>query len=151
METAKSSLTSAAKALIGCKLQSIFCACEMLMFDFGPIRLHAQGFTRLLRDGELLTTTLDFQSWDGEDEKHNDEWSVVDSIRDDIMQCEVLDVLLSSCNDLLLYLSNGFQIECLIANGAPQYEDEQEQYRLLCEGNNHCTHIIVKNKVIEMI
>ena len=60
-------------------------ACEMMMFDFGDLKLHTQGLTRIVKDSDILTTTLDYQNWDGADDTHNDEWYFVERFRDAIV------------------------------------------------------------------
>lgn len=93
------------------KLEALNMACEMMMFDFGIYKLHTQCLTRIIKGNDILVTTLDYQSWDGEKDTNNDEWYFVDKFRDEIVGGVVVSVELSAINDLRLELSNGIVIE----------------------------------------
>ena len=121
-------------SLIGCKLEALFCAANMLCFEFdNSLIIHANGFCRVIKNGDLLITTYDYQSWDGEDSTHNDEWVNTEQFKTEIIGGFVTCVELSSINDLKLILSNDVLIECLIQNAYPHYEEETEQW-ILFEG-----------------
>lgn len=50
--------------LEGKKLRHLCCEADILDFDFAPLALHAMGCTRVIKNGDILVTTLDYQSWD---------------------------------------------------------------------------------------
>ena len=61
------------QAILGKRLDALNMACEMMMFSFEEYELHAQCLTRIMCENDILVTTLDYQSWDGEAEENNDE------------------------------------------------------------------------------
>ena len=81
----QANLTKHLQVIGGKRLDAINLACEMMMFSFGEYELHAQCLTRIIRENDVLVTTLDYQSWDGETEENNDEWFFVEQNRDKIV------------------------------------------------------------------
>ena len=64
--------------LNGTKLEGIYLAADMLEFCFdNAMNLHAQGFCRVIRDSDVLITTHDYQSWDGEKDTNNDDSIII--------------------------------------------------------------------------
>lgn len=133
-------MTEEAKAfvyeLVGKRLDQFMCVVDMLEFDFGKKHcLHAMGCSRVIRDHDILVTTGDYQSWDGQDEKHNDEWYNAERFASGIVGGTVTGVEISPVNDLFIALDNGIRIECYVDNAYPHYEDECEQWVLFepCE------------------
>ena len=61
------------QAIVGKRLDAINLACEMMMFSFENYEFHTQCLTRIICENDILVTTLDYQSWDGEVEDNNDE------------------------------------------------------------------------------
>ena len=115
-------------SLMGSRLEAVFCAANMLCFEFdNSLIIHANGFCRVIKNGDLLITTYDYQSWDGEDSTHNDEWVNAEHFKPEIIGGLVNCIELSTINDLKLMLSNGVIIECLIQSAYPHYEEETEQ------------------------
>ena len=112
----------------GLQLQNINCACEMLMLDFEGYAFHALGLTRVILNDDILFTSHDYQSWDGENDKHNDEWYFLDKYREKILGGTVTELVVSPLHDLKIYFDNHLIIECYIANGFHHYDDENEQY-----------------------
>lgn len=118
-------------SLLGSKLEVLNCEVNMLEFCFdNSLTIHVNGFGRVIKNNDLLITTQDYQSWDGEESRHNDEWVNMTQFRSDIVGGLVEKVELSPINDLRLILDNGVTIECLIENAYPHYEDEIEQWVL---------------------
>lgn len=60
--------------LKGKRLTRFCCTCEMLVFDFAPLALHAMGCSRIIKNNDILVTVPDYQSWDQVESTHNDEW-----------------------------------------------------------------------------
>ena len=123
--------------LVGKKLLHLCCEVEILDFDFAPLALHAMGCSRVIKDNDILVTTLDYQSWDQSESTHNDEWFNVERFRSEITGGTVLSVELSPCHDLRITLDNDVIIECLIANAYPHYDGELEQWVLFELTNDH--------------
>lgn len=116
------------------KLEGIYLAANMLRFCFdNSLHLHVNGFCRVIKNSDLLITTHDYDSWDGEESTHNDEWVNVKAYKDELIGGKVTAVELNPINDLKVTLDNGVTIECLIENAYPHYEDEMEQW-VLFEG-----------------
>ena len=126
----ESNVTQFVHSLLGRKLLHLCCEAEMMDFDFAPLTLHALGCTRIIQNEEILVTTLDYQSWDGVESIHNDEWFHVNWVSSELVGRTVLSVQISPWNDLRLTLEGGTVVECLIANGSPHYGEEQEQWVL---------------------
>lgn len=117
--------------LNGTKLEGIYLAADMLEFCFdNAMNLHAQGFCRVIRDSDVLITTHDYQSWDGENDTNNDEWFNTQKYKDELIGGVVKSVEISPVNDLKVALDNGVTIECIIWNAYPHYEEELEQWVL---------------------
>ena len=138
-------------AIIGKSLDDLNFACEMMMFSFGEFELHAQGFTRVILLNDVLFTTMDFQSWDGIEESHNDQWHFAEKYRDKIIGGLVENIELRPVNDLIIRLNNGIQIEVMIANGYSFYNDEQEQWVFFKRGDRSQPFITVYNKELEIV
>ena len=56
------------QVIVGKQLVALNMACEMMMFSFEKYELHTQCLTRIISKKDVLVTTLDYQSWDGETE-----------------------------------------------------------------------------------
>lgn len=146
------------KKIVGLKLDAIRYACEMLMFDFEQYALHCQCFTRVIKNGDILLTTLDYQSWDGEHSENNDEYYNLDRFRTEIEGGRVLSVEVNQLNDLIITLDNNITIQILIQNSYAHYDEENEQYRFFevfsadeaKERKNLLPHYVVCNKHIEI-
>ena len=135
-----------------CRLTRIRCACEMLVFDFGSCGLHAQSFARVVKNGKILLTTWDYQSWDRENDENNDEWRNLDRYRDEIVGGVVSDVRLNELNDLTVTLDNGVTIECFAANGETTYDEEREFWRALFDIDEMIvTHIVATNVSLDVV
>ena len=117
------------KQIIGLKLDAVLLACEMLMFNFEQYSLHVQCLARIIKNNDILVTTLDYQSWDGEIDTNNDEWYNLDKYRSEIEGGKVLSVEVNSLYDLIITLDNDITIQIFIMNGYPHYDGDREQYR----------------------
>ena len=121
------------ETFIGKELLNINLACEMMCFDFGNMSLHASSFTRVLKNNEVLVTTLDYQSWDGQVDTNNDLWRNVDKFKHLIIGNKIERIELSMVNDLFVYLENGIIIQSFAPNGSLHYSDYWEQWRFLVD------------------
>ena len=117
------------QAIVGKQLDAINLACEMMMFSFEDYAIHSQCLTRIIAKNDIFVTTMDYQSWDGENDKNNDEWYFVDKYKEQIVGGIVLSVNLNALNDLSLTLNNGITIELFVQNGYNHFDDEREQWR----------------------
>lgn len=138
-------------SLVGKRLLDVCCTAEILTFDFSPLALHASGYARIIRNSDILVTTLDYQSWDLSESTNNDEWFNVAKFHAEIIGGAVLSATLSPWNDLHIELDNGVIIECLIANSFPHYNEEQEQWVLFECSKDPKPFLTVYNKRFEFI
>jgi len=136
--------------LMGKKLTHFCCEAEILDFDFSPLVLHALGHSRVIKNEDILVTTLDYQSWDLSESTHNDEWFNMKRFSSEIIGGTVISVEVSPWHDLRVELDNGVVIECLIANAYPHYAKEYEQWVLFEHTKEHNgTFLTVYNKSID--
>lgn len=145
------------KKIVGLKLDTIGYACEMLMFNFEQYALHVQCLTRIIKDDDILLTTLDYQSWDGEYEENNDEYYNLAKYKMEIEGGKVLSVEVNSLCDIFIALDNGVTIQILIQNSYAHYDEENEQYRFFEASDDDETeneklppHYVVYSKHIEI-
>lgn len=136
--------------LTGRRLQNFCCEAEMFDLDFGSLVLHAMGCSRVIKDNEILVTVSDYQSWDGGNSSHNDEWYNMKKFNPTIVGGTVVTAELNPWNDLRVRFDNGVTIECLIANACPHYADEQEQW-VLFERTDNGRFLTVYNRSVELI
>ncbi len=136
--------------IMGKKLEKLGLACEMMTFVFEEYALHAQCLTRIIKDQEILVTTGDYQNWDGQCSKNNDEWYFVEKYREDIVGGKVLSVEVSRIHDVRIELDNGVMIEALVSNGFSHFGEEREQWRFFEKGKDGVPHLVVYGKSIEM-
>ncbi len=137
------------KELDGRTLDDLNLACEMMMFCFGDICIHSQCFTRIIRKEQILLTTLDFQNWDGENDKHNDEWYNLSLNKDLIINNKVIKTQLSDTNDLFIWLENGICVQIFISNSCPHYVIDREQWRIFKRGGIDIPHTVVYSQTIQ--
>ncbi len=137
-------------ALIGKKLVHLCCEAEILDFDFSSMVLHAMGCSRIIKNNDILVTTLDYQSWDLTESTHNDEWFNMERFNSEIVGGTVISVKICPWHDLRIELDNHVIIECLIANAFPHYKEEQEQWVLFEPTRDHSgTFLTVYPKSID--
>lgn len=132
-------ITAFIRTLVGKKLESFCCEADILDFGFSDdLVLHAMGCTRVVRGSDILLTTCDYQSWDGEVSTNNDEWWNMTQYRAEMIGGTVLTAEINPLHDLIITMDNGFTVQCLIANtGSPHYGEEQEQWALFEHTDNH--------------
>lgn len=136
--------------LTGRKLEHFCCEAEILDFGFGALVLHAMGCTRVIKDNDILVTTIDYQSWDQEESTNNDEWFNMGKFHSEIVGGSVVSVRTSPWNDLHIRMDNGVMIECLVANAYPHYGEELEQWVLFEHtGDGSGTFLTVYNKSVD--
>lgn len=144
------------KSIVGLKLNTIQYACEVLMFGFEQYALHAQCLTRIIKDDDILLTTFDYQSWDGEHEENNDEYYNLAKYKSEIEGGKVLSVGVNPLCDIIITLDNGVTIQIFIHNSYAHYNKENEQYRFFEVSNDETEndklppHYVVYNKHIEI-
>ena len=123
-------------SLVGRQLLYLCCEAEILDFGFGELVLHGMGCSRIIKNNDILVTTLDYQSWDQAERFH-----------DEILGGSVVSVRVSPWHDLCIQLDNGVMIECLVANAWPHYEEALEQWVLFRPaGKGRGTFLTVYNK-----
>lgn len=152
----KCDLENSIENIVGLKLDSVNPACEMLMFNFGRYAIHSQCLTRIIRRDDILVTTIDYQSWDGETDTNNDEWFNLDKYKSVIVNGKVISVQILPWYDLIIRLDNDVVIQLLIENSYAHYDDEREQYRFFEISNESDTeqtqrrHYVVYSKHIDL-
>ena len=138
------------QVIVGKQLVALNMACEMMMFSFEKYELHTQCLTRIICDNDILVTTLDYQSWDGETEENNDEWYFVEQNRDKIVGGTVTSVNVNALHDITIVLDNGISIELFVKNGYHHFDDEQEQWVFFKHHNHSYPFITVYNKTVDI-
>ena len=137
------------QAIVGKQLVSINLACEMMMFSFGEYELHAQCFTRIIRNNDILVTTLDYQSWDGEISTNNDEWFFLEQFKPQITG-GIVSVDINPRYDVTIKLDSGIIIELYVKNGYQHFEEEHEQWVFFKRNDNSHPFITVYNKTVDI-
>ena len=138
------------QVIVGKQLDALNMACEMMMFSFEKYKIHAQCLTRIICENDILVTTSDHQSWDGETEENNDEWYFVEQNRTKIVGGTVTSVSVNALHDVAIILSNGIKIELFIKNGHNHFEDEQEQWVFFKHHDHSYPFITVYNKTVDV-
>ena len=143
-------LTKHLHMIVEKRLDAINLACEMMMFSFGEYELHTQCLTRIICNNDVLVTTLDYQSWDGEIEENNDEWYFVEQNRTKIVGGMVTSVTVNALHDVVIVLDNGIEIELLVKNGYHHFNDEKEQWVFFKHHDHSYPFITVYNKSVDI-
>ena len=146
----KDTLFNHLQAIIGKQLTELHLACEMMMFSFDEFALHTQCLTRIIHEEDVLVTTLDYQSWDGETEKNNDEWYFVEQNRGKIVGGTVTSVKVNALHDVTIVLDNGISIELFVKNGYHHYDDKQEQWVFFKHHDHSYPFVTVCNKTVDI-
>ena len=136
--------------IVGKSLDNLNLACEMIMFSFSDYELHAQCFTRIIRDNSILATTLDYQNWDGEYEENNDEWYSVRKYKNQIIGGIVDSVDVNSICDVTIKMNNGIRIELFASNGYPHFSEDQEQWVFFRHHDPSHPFITVTSKTVDI-
>jgi len=146
----QSKLNEHLQAIVGMPLDALNMACEMMMFSFGKYKLHAQCLTRIIYENDILVTTLDYQSWDGEAEENNDEWYFIEQNRSKIVGGRVTSVNINALHDIAIVLDNGITIELYVKNGYHHFDDEQEQWVFFKCRDHSYPFITVYSKTVDI-
>ena len=136
--------------IVGKQLTELHLACEMMMFSFEKYELHSQCLTRIICKNDVLVTTLDYQSWDGEIEENNDEWYFVKQNKDKIVGGTVTSVKVNALHDVTIVLDNSISIELFVKNGYHHFDDEQEQWVFFKHNDHSYPFITVYNKSVDI-
>lgn len=149
--------------IVGLRLNTVNCVCEMLVFDFTndevTYAIHSQCLTRIIKNDDILVTTLDYQSWDMKEDENNDEWYNLKIYKSVIENGIVTSVKLNSLYDLIITLDNGIIIQFYIKNSYAHYDEEKEQYRFfevdkdenIKENKKLPPHYVIYSKYIEIV
>ena len=138
------------QTIIGKQLDALNMACEMMMFSFEKYELHSQCLTRIICKSDVLVTTLDYHSWDGEIEENNDEWYFVKQNKDKIVGGTVTSVNVNALHDVTIVLDNSISIELFVKNGYHHFDDEQEQWVFFKHNDHAYPFITVYNKSVDI-
>lgn len=138
------------RAIEGKRLDELSVACEMMMFSFDGLALHAQCLTRIIQGDDILVTNRDYQKWDGEKGENNDEWYFLRRFRDRIVGGEVISAEVSHWNDLTIRLDNGILIQLFVANGYHHYGEEAEEWVLFKRGDHRYPFVTVSSKSVDI-
>ena len=138
------------QSIIGTRWETLNFACEMMMFGFETYALHAQCFARIICGEEILVTTSDYQSWDGESEGNNDEWYFAEKYKSRITGGIVTAVNVTAFHDVEIVMENGVKIELFIQNGHHHFGGEQEQWVFFKPGDHAYPFITVYNKTVDL-
>ena len=106
----QSTLNEYLQVIVGKKLEKLNLACEMMMFSFEDYAFHALGLTRIIKDNDILVTTLDYQNWDRENDENNDESYFVKKHRDKIEGGVVISVSVTPLYDVEIVMDNGIKM-----------------------------------------
>lgn len=147
----RDSLCKHLESILGKKLETLNLAAEMMMFHFGEYALHSCCLTRIIRDNDILVTTIDYLNWDGEEDKNNDEWYFVEKYKDKIVGGVVISVEINSLYDVEIMMDNGVKIELFIKNGYNHYyDDENEQWVFFKVDDHSYPFITVCSKSVDI-
>ena len=138
------------QVIVGKRLDALNMACEMLMFSFEKYELHVQCLARIVAENDILVTTLDYQSWDGEAEENNDEWYFIEQNRAKIVGGMVTSININALHDVVITLDNGIIIELFIKNGYHHFEEEHEQWVFFRHNDHSCPFVTVYNKTVDI-
>lgn len=138
------------QAILGKRLDAINLACEMMMFSFEEYAFHSQCLTRIICENDILVTSSDYLSWDGETEENNDEWYFIEQNRDKIVGGIVISVTVNALHDVAIVLDSGIEIELFIQNGHHHFNDEQEQWMFFKHHDHSYPFITVYNKTVDI-
>ena len=97
-----------------------------------------------------MVTTLDYQSWDGEDESNNDEWYFVEQYRNKIVGGKVISVDVNSVHDVVIILDNGVKIELFVKNGYHHFDEEHAQWDFFKRNDRSYPFITVYSKSVDI-
>ena len=149
MTTANNELTPVYE-LIGQTMHDLAVHYEILILRFGEYEIHVSCFARIVHNGEILLTTQDYQSWDGEDHKHNDMYFNIAKHGATVIGQTVRSVEVSPINDLLVILDNGARIEIFSSEGSHRFSEESEQWFFYKPKDKTYPYLCITNNGIEI-
>ena len=135
--------------LIGQTLSDLGAHYEILILRFGEYEIHASCFARIVLNGEILLTTLDYQSWDEKDHRHNDMYISIAKHGEALLGQKVQTVEISPANDLFVTLDNNARIEIFSSNGKLQLTDEIEQWFFYKPKDKAYPYLSITNNCVE--
>ena len=138
------------QVIVGKKLEKLNLACEMMMFSFEDYAFHALGLTRIIKDNDILVTTLDYQNWDRKNDDNNDESYFVKKYRDKIEGGVVISVSVTPLYDVEIIMDNGIKIELFVKNGYHHFDDENEQWVFFRVDDHSYPFISVCSKSVDI-
>ena len=136
--------------IVGKKLNDLMPILEVMSFGFEDYALHTLGLTRIIKDNDILVTTLDYQNWDGEEELNNDEHYFIKKFNDQIVGGVVTSVKVSPLYDLEIEMDNGVRIEVYVQNGYNHFDEENSQWLFFRVNDHDSPFVSVYNKTIDI-
>lgn len=138
------------QTIVGKRLNDLHLILELMSLSFEEYAFHALGLTRIIYGNDILVTTIDYLSWDGETDTNNDERYFVEQYRDKIIGGTVVSVTVSPIYDVVIILDNGVRIETYIKNGHNHFEEECEQWCFFKVDDHSYPFITVYNKTVDI-
>lgn len=138
------------KTLIGKTLTDFHFACDMMMFTFEEYELHAQCLTRVVRDADILFTTLDYQSWDHVEEAHNDAWYFAEKYKASFLDKKVASVDITDVGDVFIHLQDALRIDLLASGGYHHYNAPMEQWVFFKCGDQSFPFVTAYSKTVDV-
>ena len=114
--------------LVGQVMTDLGAHYEIMILRFGEYEIHVSCFARIIRDGRILLTTRDYQSWDEKDHKQNDMYLNIAKYGETLIGQKVRSVEVSPINDLFIVLDNDTRIEIYSSDGRHRLSEESEQW-----------------------
>lgn len=138
------------QSIVGKQLNALNLACEMMMFSFEDYALHSLCLTRIILEHDILVTTSDYQSWDGEMDTNNDEWYFVEKHKSQIVGGIITSVNVTPLHDVVIIMDNGVRIELYITNGHHHFDVKHEQWVFFKQHDHSYPFITVFNKTVNI-
>ena len=138
------------QVIVGKRLDALNLACEMMMFSFDNYELHTLCLTRIILENDILVTTSDYQSWDGEVDTNNDEWYFVEKYESKIVGGIITSVNVTPLYDVVITMDNGVRIELYINNGYHHFDSKHEQWVFFKRHDHSHPFITVFNKTVNI-
>ena len=104
----------------------------------------------IIKDNDIIVTTLDYQNWDRENDENNDESYFVEKYRDKIEGGIVISVSVTPLYDVEIIMDNGIKIELFVKNGYHHFDDENEQWVFFREDDHSHPFISVWSKSVDI-
>lgn len=97
-----------------------------------------------------MLTTMDYQSWDEKDHRHNDMYISIAKHGEALLGQKVQTVEISPANDLFVTLENNARIEIFSSNGNLQLTDEKEQWFFYKPKDKTYPYLCITNNCVEI-